>query len=239
MTEAAPTAHRSRWPGVVAWALTLVAILALAWMTVSFISRCTPAGIAEAASANIRDLLKPTITVSPLVVLRGEDRTPKLVVFTHTLDVTVPLSEEAWYGSSYSSAEARNCRAQFIIPIDRMSDDDVLLTAGKEGEPARIVIIAPRPQLDTDMLVIAPEDIKFTDRKTGLTYVTRLFSGPDKERLTRLIRPAAVEALSDPDLRKRAEEAGREFFEKSFAEMLRSELKVGRDVVVQVRWVDE
>jgi predicted pyridoxine 5'-phosphate oxidase superfamily flavin-nucleotide-binding protein len=245
MTEAPPIVHRSRWPGVVAWAMTLAAVLALAWFAVSLLNRCTPAGLAEGAGRGLAavaermsDILKPTITVSPLVVLRGEDKEPKLVVYSHTSDITVPLEESAWYGTTYSSALARNCRAQFVVPIDRMTDRDVVLVPGRDGEPARILIIAPRPRLDTDMLVIAPDTIEFTERNSGLNRVTRMFAGPDRERLTKYLRPAMLEAMGSPDVRARAEQSAREFFEKRFAEMLRSELKMGRDVVVDVRWVD-
>jgi hypothetical protein len=39
-------------------------------------------------------------------------------------------------------------------------------------------------------------------------------------------------------VRARAESAGREFFEQRFADWLRSDLKLGRDVVVDVRWTE-
>jgi hypothetical protein len=42
----------------------------------------------------------------------------------------------------------------------------------------------------------------------------------------------------DPAVRARAEQSGREFFEKRFADWLRSDLRLGRDVVVDVRWVE-
>lgn len=226
--------------------MTLVALLAAAWFAVSLLNRCTPGSIAEGigggiadAAQSVRDLLKPSVTVSPVVVLRGEDSSPKLVVFTHTADVVVPIEEAVpYWGTTYSQATARGSRAQFIIPMDRMTDRDLVLAPGRDGEPARIVVIAPRPRVDTDMLVIAPETMEFTERNTGMRSLTRMFSGPDKDRLTKLLRPALLEAMSKPDVRARAEKAGREYFEKQFAEMLRSELKIGRDVVIDVRWVD-
>lgn len=259
MTDAAPNgaeraiapppapADRSRWPGVVAWALTLAALVAMAWFTVSLLNRCTPATVAEgagrglaSAAASLRDMLKPSVSVSPLVVLRGDDPTPKLVVYTHMADVVAPIEEAVpYWGSTYSSASARGCRAQFMIPLDRMTDRDLMLAPGGEGEPARIVVIAPRPRVDTDMLVIAPESIEFTERNSGMRTITRMFAGPDKERLTKLLRPALLEAMSKPAVRARAEQAGREYFEKQFADMLRTELRMGRDVVVDVRWVDD
>ncbi|MBL9141686.1 MAG: hypothetical protein JNK53_07450, partial [Phycisphaerae bacterium] len=171
MSEPAPAAVKSRWPGVVAWGMTLGALLAALWFGLGLIGRCTPAsiagelggGIANAAS-NLRDLLKPTITVSPVVVLRGEDTSPKLVVYTHIADVVAPIEESVpYWGTTYSRATARNSRAQFVIPMDRMTDRDLVLAPGRDGEPARIVVIAPRPRVDTDRLVIAPETIEFTE----------------------------------------------------------------------------
>jgi hypothetical protein len=47
-----------------------------------------------------------------------------------------------------------------------------------------------------------------------------------------------VEAVSRPEVRARADRAAREFFERRFAEWLRAELEIGRDVEVDVRWVD-
>lgn len=247
----------ARWPGVVAWICTLIAAVVVVWMGLNFLGRCTPGGIAQGAGegagrfaegagkgaaalvTSVGALLKPEITVSPLTVLRGADDSPKIIVYTHAADVEVPLEDEAWYGGTYTRALARNCRAQFVIPLDRMTDRDLVLVPGGNGEPARILVIAPRPRLDLEMLVIAPESIEFTERSTGLRRVTSLFAGPDRERMVRLIRPALVEAMADRALRTRVEEAGRRFFERNLAEMLRSELKVGRDVNVDVRWVDD
>jgi hypothetical protein len=251
LAHGAAVAPRSRWAGVVTWGLTLAALLAALWFATSLLNRCTPATIAEgagrgigqglaAAAGNLRDLLKPSVTVSPLVVLRGEDRTPKLVVYTHMADVIAPIEETVpYWGSTYSSATARGCRAQFIIPLDRMTDRDLMLAPGGEGEPARIVVLAPRPRVDTDMLAISPESIEFEERNSGMRTITRMFAGPDKERLTKLLRPALLEAVSRPDVRARAEQSAREYFENQFAQMLRSELRMGRDVVVDVRWVDD
>jgi hypothetical protein len=56
--------------------------------------------------------------------------------------------------------------------------------------------------------------------------------------LVRQVRPRLLEAVSDPKVRARAEDAGREFFEKRFAEWLRSDVRPGRDVIVDVRWVE-
>lgn len=246
MTQAAHTAQRSRWPGAVGWGMTMVALVAVAWFTTDLLRRCTPSEMAEGAGrgaaalvTSLKDALKPSVVVNPVAVLRGEDDSPRLVVWTQTLDVTVPLAEEAWYGDTYSQVVARNCRVQFVIPLDRMTDRDLLVTPGSDGEPARMVVLAPRPRLDTQMLVIAPESLEFTERRTGLNYVTGLFGGMDRDRLVKLLRPQLLEAGSAPALRKRAEAAAREFFEKRLAEMLRSDLRMGRDVVVDVRWVEE
>lgn len=246
--DAVPPVKRGiAWPTAVAWIVTIGAAVAVVWLAVGLIGRCSPASIADglgggiaSAARDLRDVLKPTVTVSPLVVLRGEDRTPKLVVYTHTADVIAPI-EETWpyWGTTYSSAAAKGSRAQFYVPLDRMADKDIVFSPGREGVPARIVVIAPRPRVDTDMLVIAPESIEFTERNTGMQRVTRLFSAPDRERLTRLLRPALLEAMNRPEVRARAEQAGREYFERQFADMLRTELRIGRDVEVDVRWVDE
>jgi hypothetical protein len=234
------------WPAAAAWGLTAVAAVAVVWLAVGLVGRCSPASIAEgfgggmaSAARDLRDMLKPSVTVSPLVVLRGEDRTPKLVVYTHSADVVAPIENTyPFWGSTYSSATARNARAQFVVPLDAMDDRDIVFTPGREGVPARILVVAPRPRVDADMLVIPPEAIEITERNTGMQRVARLFSAPDRERLTRLLRPALLEAMNRPDVRARAEQAGREYFERQFADMLRTDLRLGRDVVVDVRWVD-
>ena len=42
-------------------------------------------------------------------------------------------------------------RVQFVVPVDRMNDQDVVFIPGSGGEPARIVVIAPRPRVDTEI----------------------------------------------------------------------------------------
>ena len=66
--------------------------------------------------------------------LRGDDATPKLVVFTHLADVAVDLVEDHWYGDTYARVEAKNCRVQFIVPVDRMGDRDIVFVPGQEGQ---------------------------------------------------------------------------------------------------------
>lgn len=256
MSGVDPKDGRSGWPRVASWAVTLAAALAVAWFAFDLLRSCTPAAVVasggDAADRTIAaggrelratlrqlgDALKPTVVDRPLVVLRGEDDTPKLVVFTHAADVSIDLVQDHWYGDTYSHVEARNCRAQFVVPIDRMTDRDVVFVPGTEGEPARIVVLAPRPRVDTEMLVIAPEFIEFTERNTGLRYARSWFGLENREQLVRELRPRLLEAVSDPALRARADQAGREFFENRFAEWLRGDLRLGRDVVVDVRWTE-
>jgi hypothetical protein len=88
------------------------------------------------------------------------------------------------------------------------------------------------------MLVIAPESIEFTERNTGLLYARSWLGMDNREQLTRSLRPRLLEAAGDAKVRARAEQAGREFFEKRYADWLRSDLRLGRDVVVDVRWTD-
>jgi hypothetical protein len=54
----------------------------------------------------------------------------------------------------------------------------------------------------------------------------------------RQLRPRLLEAVSDPAVRARAEQSAREFFEKRFSEWLRTELRMGRDVTIDVRWTE-
>lgn len=231
--------------GVLSWGLTCAAAVAIAWFAFDWLRQCTPAeamraggGEARKLVATLADALKPMAVTNPLVVLRGEDRTPKLVVFTHAADVSVDLVEDTWYGDTYSRVEAKNCRAQFVVPVDRMTDRDVVFVPGKEGEPARIVVLAPRPRVDAEMLAIVPESIEFTERNSGLRYARSWLGLDNRDQLVRQVRPRLLEAVSDPKVRARAEDAGREFFEKRFAEWLRSDVRPGRDVIVDVRWVE-
>jgi hypothetical protein len=127
---------------------------------------------------------------------------------------------------------------QFVVPLDRMTDRDVLLVPGSEGEPARIVVLAPRPRVDAEMLSIVPESIEFTERNTGLRYARSWLGMDNRDAMVRQLRPKLLEAVSDPDVRARAEQSAREFFEKRFAEWLRTELRMGRDVTVDVRWTE-
>ena len=139
---------------------------------------------------------------------------------------------------SITRVEARNCRAQFVVPVDRMTDRDIVFVPAGEREPARIVVLAPRPRLDTDMLAIAPESIEFTERNSGLRYARSWLGMDNKDQLVRQVRPRLLEAVSDPAVRARADEAGREFFRNRFAEWLQGDLRLGRDVVVDVRWTE-
>jgi len=236
--------------------VTAAALVLIAWFAFGWLRQCTPAETVRAGSDGVNRLgdtalkaygrtldtiesvLKPTAVTNPLVVLRGEDRTPKLVVYTHAADVAVDLVEDTWYGDTYSRVEARNCRAQFVVPVDRMTDRDIVFVPAGEREPARIIVLAPRPRLDTDMLAIAPESIEFTERNSGLRYARSWLGMDNKDHLVRQVRPRLLEAVGDPAVRARADEAGREFFRSRFAEWLRGDLKLGRDVVVDVRWTE-
>ena len=234
------------------WVLTLVAAVAIVWFVTDLLRQCTPAKVvsaggdavvdtireARASLKEIADVLKPSVKNAPLVVLRGDDATPKIVVFTHLADVSVDLLSDTMFGDTYSRIEAKNCRAQFVVPVDRMTDQDVIFIPGKEGEPARIVVLAPRPRVDGEMLAIVPESIEFTERNTGLLYARSWLGMDNRDQLVRQLRPKLLEAVSNPAVRAKAEEAGRAFFEKRFAEWIRSDLKVGRDVVVDVRWTE-
>lgn len=260
MNDASPPPHGSRWPRAISWSVTVLAAVAIVWFATSLLRSCVdapratveelgkvPERLMKAGGAEVRatlkafrDVLKPSAPVlSPLVVLRGEDSTPKLVVYTHMVDVAIDLVEDHWYGDTYSRVEAKNCRVQFIVAIDRMTDADVIFLPGQEGEPARIVVLAPRPRVDGEMLVIAPESIEFTERNTGVRYARSWFGLDNRDTLVRRIRPQLLEAVSKPELRVKAEQAARVFFETRFAEWLRTDLKLGRDVVIDLRWVDQ
>lgn len=241
---------------VVSRLITAAAVVLIAWFAFGWLRQCTPAETVRAGGDQVNALgdkalqglgrtldtiesvLKPTAVTNPLVVLRGEDRTPKLVVYTHCADVAVDLVEDTWYGDTYSRVEAKNCRAQFVVPVERMTDRDVVFVPGRDGEPARIIVLAPRPRLDTEMLAISPESIEFTERNSGLRYARSWLGLDNKDQLVRQVRPKLLEAVSDPSVRARADESGREFFRNRFAEWLRGDLKLGRDVVVDVRWTE-
>ena len=234
------------------WVLTLIAAVAIVWFVTDLLRQCTPAKVvsaggdaavetireARAALKDIGDVLKPSVMNTPLVVLRGDDTTPKIVVFTHMADVSVDLVSDTMFGDTYSRIEAKNCRAQFVVPVDRMTDRDVIFIPGTSAEPARIVVLAPRPRVDGEMLAIVPESIEFTERNTGLLYARSWLGMDNRDQLVRQLRPKLLEAVSNPLVRTKAEQAGRDFFEKRFAEWFRSDLKIGRDVIVDVRWTE-
>lgn len=245
MSDEAPKPARRGWPAATAWIVTVLGAVAIAFFAFDLLRRCTPLAVVDSAGSaardvaqSLRDVLRPSVTVNPIAILRGEDATPKLVVYTHMADVGADLNYDGWFGDTYSHILARNCRVQFVVPVERMTDRDVVFIPGSGGEPARIVVIAPRPRVDVDMLVIAPESLEFTERNTGLLYARSWLGIDNREQLTRQLRPRLLEAVADPKVRARAEEAGRAFFEKRFADWLRSDLQLGRDVVVDVRWTE-
>ena len=252
----APRHPGGRLPWVLARVVVVAGLVAAAWMTTSCLRQCTPGGIAsstgDAVRGNIReigeqaratlrtldDMLKPSVVVHPLAVIRGEDPSPKLVVHTLATDVAVDAVEDHWYGDTYSRIVARNCRVQFVIPLDRMTDRDLVAVPASGDAPARIVVIAPRPRVDAEMAAIDPESIEFTERNTGLRYARSWLGMDNRDAMVRQLRPKLLEAVSDPAVRARAEQSAREFFEKRFAEWLRSELRMGRDVTIDVRWTE-
>ena len=226
-------------------AIVAAAAVALAWLAADVVGQCTPAALMKTGAeggraivATLAEALKPKVSNAPLVVLRGDDPTPKLVVHTHVADVEIDLVEDTWYGDTYSTVRARNCRAQFTVAVDRIADRDVVFVPTRGDEPARIVVLAPRPKVDSDMLAIAPESIELTDRNNGLRFARSWLGLENRDALVRQLRPRLLEAVADPAVRARAEQSGREFFEKRFADWLRSDLRLGRDVVVDVRWVE-
>lgn len=263
------------WP--MAAAAVVVAAIAFGTLRQCALTEVVRAGGDEARRTlqTLADALKPSAVTNPLVVLRGEDRTPKLVVYTHAADVAVDLVQDTWYGDTFSRVEAKGCRAQFVVAVDRMTDRDVVFVPGGGGGGrgegggrgadgaggagggrgadggggsaggtgasegvARIVVLAPRPRVDAEMLAVAPESIEFTERNTGLRKARAWMGLDNREELVRALRPQLLEAMGDPAVRARAEEAGREFFAKRFAEWLRGDLRLGRDVEVDVRWVE-
>lgn len=233
----------ARWPGAIAWIATVLGVVAVVWLCVGLLRSCSPVAVAETAGGAARDVaktladvLKPTVVSNPLVVLRGEDDQPKLVVYTHAADVSEDLVSDAWFGDTYSRIVARNCRAQFFIPLDEMTAQDVAFVPGGPGRPGQILITAPKPRLDLGMLVIAPESIEFTERATGLRRVTAWMETDRRDELTKHLRPRLMEAMADPKVRERAAEAARKFFEERFAKWLRPGTEMGRDVRVEVRW---
>lgn len=270
------------WPAAVAAVVGAGAVAVAAVAGFATLRQCTPAEVVRAGGDEARrtlrtlaDALRPAAVTSPLVVLRGEDRTPKLVVYTHAADVAVDLVQDTWYGDTFSRVEAKGCRAQFVVAVDRMTDRDVVFVpggggsedaggagggggggggggetrgasgaaradgaAGAGGRPARILVLAPRPRVDAEMLAVAPESIEFTERNTGLRRARGWMGLDNREELVKALRPQLLEAMGDAAVRARAEEAGREFFEKRFAEWLRGDLQLGRDVEVDVRWVE-
>ncbi|MFM8642081.1 MAG: hypothetical protein ACKOEP_04495, partial [Phycisphaerales bacterium] len=118
----------------------------------------------------------------------------------------IDLVEDHWYGDTYSKVQAKGCRVQFVVPLDRMTDRDVLLVPGSETASRSF-------------------------GRSCRTIASRL-SIPSQ------LRPKLLEAGSDPAVRARAEQSAREFFEKRFAEWLRTELRMGRDVTIDVRWTE-
>ena len=221
------------------------ALVAVAWLVLDLLRQCSPVAVVQAGGSEARaalkslaDALKPAVSSTPLVVLRGEDDTPKLVVYTHAADVEVELVEDHWYGDTCSRVAAKGCRAQFVVPLDGVTDRDVVLVPAQGGAPARILVLVPRPRVDEQMLAVAPESVVFTERNTGLRKARGWMGLDNREELVKALRPQLMEAMGDAAVRARAEEAGREFFEKRFAEWLRGDLKLGRDVEVDVRWVE-
>lgn len=231
--------------GVARWAIACGTVVAVCWLVLDLLRQCSPTSIvaagggeARAALRTIADALKPTVSNSPLVVLRGEDDAPKLVVYTHAADVEVELLEDNWYGDTSSRVTAKGCRAQFVVPLDRVTDRDVVLVPAQSGAPARILVLVPRPRLDEEMLVVAPESVEFTERNTGLSHARAWVGIDNRDGLVKQLRPRLREAMSRPQVQERADRAGREFFERRFAEWLRAELAIGRDVEVDVRWTE-
>jgi hypothetical protein len=235
----------SAWAGVVKWLVACGALVAVAWLVLDLLRQCSPVSVvqaggneARAALKTLADALKPTVSSTPLVVLRGEDDTPKLVVYTHAADVEVELVEDHWYGDTCSRVAAKGCRAQFVVPLDGVTDRDVVLVPAQGGAPARILVLVPRPRVDEEMLAVAPESVVFTERNTGLRHARAWVGVDNRDELVKQLRPRLVEAVSRPEVRARADRAAREFFERRFAEWLRAELEMGRDVEVEVRWVE-
>ena len=144
----------SAWTGVVKWLVACGALVAVAWLVLDLLRQCSPVSVVQAGGSEARaalktlaDALKPTVSSTPLVVLRGEDDTPKLVVYTHAADVEVELVEDHWYGDTCSRVAAKGCRAQFVVPLDGVTDRDVVLVPAQGGAPARILVLVPRPRV--------------------------------------------------------------------------------------------
>ena len=235
----------SPWASVARWALACGALVAVAWLVLDLLRQCSPVAVVQAGGSEARaalkslaDALKPAVSSTPLVVLRGEDDTSKLVVYTHAADVEVELVEDHWYGDTCSRVAAKGCRAQFVVPLDGVTDRDVVLVPSQGGAPARILVLVPRPRVDEQMLAVAPESVVFTERNTGLRHARAWIGTDNRDELVKQLRPRLLEAVSRPEVRARADRAAREFFERRFAEWLRAELEIGRDVEVDVRWVE-
>ena len=88
MTGTDPTASGSHWPRTASWAITMLALVAIVWFAVDLLRQCTPTAVVQAGSegagavigkagtevrATLKsngDVLKPSVTNTPLVVLQ-------------------------------------------------------------------------------------------------------------------------------------------------------------------------
>ena len=83
-----------------------------------------------------------------------------------------------------------------------------------------------------------PTFTAFQGTTSGLRYARSWLGIDNRDQLVRQIRPRLLEAVSRPEVRAKAEEAARRFFEQRFTEWLRGDLKLGRDVTVDIRWTE-
>lgn len=165
-------------------------------------------------SRTLADAFRPSVESTVILsgVINDLHAEGKLVVLT--ADVTAESQSSTAKRIFFDMIDAGTttvrvrapARVQYIVPLEDVTRDNFLYDA----EARRVVLILPRPRLDTTIVEVStdPAEIE-VDRDVGWLRL-ELFSGRfNEERARRLLRDAAVEAGRSGQWLDEAQESAR------------------------------
>jgi hypothetical protein len=169
-----------------------------------------PGRFGSAMTQFAAEALRPKLSVNQVVFSSVEEmhKEAKLLVLKTTVDADVTSEEgsSSWgvyWGTNVARVAVKGAHVQYSIDLQAMGTADFLY----DDATQTLTVIAPHPQIDTDMVGIDPASIQTLDLRGGWM---RWDKQDTRSHAIAELRPNVIIAASKPFLKKQADEAGRE-----------------------------
>ena len=201
--------------------LTLVVGIPLAYVFIMWNRAAidAPARFGNAMTQFAADALRPKLSVNQVVFSSIQElhKESKLLVLKTTVDADVTSEEgtSSWgiyWGTNVARVAVKGAHVQYSIDLQMMGTADFLY----DEATRTLTVVAPHPQIDTDMVSIDPASIQTLDLRGGWM---RWDQQDPREHAIAELRPNVIIEASKPFLKKQADEAGREALTNLLAPM--------------------